>query len=232
MENLVLLLNASFALVNLPFTIMLIVVVLYWMTVIVGALDVSVLDFDLDLDADADLDFDADADLDVDAEGGDVDGAHSSGEGLRAVLRYLNMGEVPVTIVVTFFVLSSWTISVLANWYLNRSASVLFGLLVFVPNVLVSAHIAKYAAVPFRAVFRQLDKGTSRTEDMIGKRCTVTTTEATESFGRAAIEAKGPPIILNVRTENETLKKGDGAVIVAFNEEAGVYIISKLEMEV
>ena len=46
---------------NLPFTIMLGLVILYWVGVILGALDIELFDFDLDLDGDADIDVDADA---------------------------------------------------------------------------------------------------------------------------------------------------------------------------
>ena len=51
---------------NLVFTVMLGIVIIYWIMVILGALDV---DF-LDIDFDSDVDVDADVDADVDGTGG------------------------------------------------------------------------------------------------------------------------------------------------------------------
>ena len=58
------LMRFSFDMVNLPFTVLLLVVMLYWGCVIAGAMD---LDF-FDIDADAEVDMDADVDVDVDAD--------------------------------------------------------------------------------------------------------------------------------------------------------------------
>ena len=56
----------------ITYSILLMVFLLYWMTVIIGVFDFSSLDFDIDIDADVDMDVDVDvdADTDVDASGG------------------------------------------------------------------------------------------------------------------------------------------------------------------
>jgi hypothetical protein len=62
----------SFEPVNLFPTILLIITVLYWMAVMLGALDMGFLDFDLDAD------FETDVEVDIDL-GSEVDGDVSSG---------------------------------------------------------------------------------------------------------------------------------------------------------
>ena len=47
-------LQAALAAVNLPYTVFLGLILLYWLTVIIGALDLDL--FNIDLDADADVD--------------------------------------------------------------------------------------------------------------------------------------------------------------------------------
>ena len=226
MDGLSDLLKACFTAINMPYTLLLGVVFLYWISVIAGALDISVLDFDADLDGDADLDLDA-----------DVDGAGDLGDvgdgGIRAVLRYFNVGEVPLTIIISFFALSLWAIGILSNWYLHRNSSVLLGLALMVPNVLVSLHVAKFCSIPFRALFKALDKGSGeQNEDLIGRRCTVTTSTATPTFGQVEVKTKGAPLLLSVRSDGETLPRGTSAVIMEFDKPAGLYTISKLDMEV
>jgi hypothetical protein len=220
------LIKACFTAINLPYTLLLGVVFLYWLSVIAGALDISVLDFDVDLDGDADIDLDADIDAD-----GDISDVGDGG--IRAVLRYFNIGEVPLTIIISFFALSLWTIGILANWYLHRNQSALLGMALIVPNVLVSLHVAKFCSIPFKALFKALDHGSGdQNEDLVGRQCTVTTSTATATFGQVEVKTKGAPLLLSVRTDGETLPRGTSAVIMELDEAAGLYMISKLDMEV
>ena len=53
---------------NLPLTLLLGVITLYWLMVIIGVLSADSLDFDVDTgDIDVGVDLDADADVDIDA---------------------------------------------------------------------------------------------------------------------------------------------------------------------
>ena len=72
MEQLSQLFAACFTAVNLPYTLLLIAMLLYWLSVIAGALDISILDLDIDLDANVDLDADVDLGADVDLDGDDA----------------------------------------------------------------------------------------------------------------------------------------------------------------
>ncbi len=229
MQQLAELLAACFATVNMPYTLLLIVVFLYWISVIAGALDVSVLDVDVDLDGDMDMDLDMDVDADVD--GGEL--AAGGESGFQSILRYFNVGEVPVTILLSFFIISAWAIGIVSNWYLHRNHSMVMGLIVLVPNVLISLHVAKLCSLPFRALFKALDKGVGQhEEDLIGRRCVVTTSLATDAFGQVEVKTGGAPLLLSVNTDGDELAKGASAVIIDFDKAKGLYVISKLEMEV
>src|SRR5689334_13025861 len=85
--------------INLPFTILLGIVVLYWILVAVGA-------FGLDFGADGDIDADAGADI-ADADAG----------WFSHFLNFINVGEVPITIVLSFLTLSAWFLSIVVNYY-------------------------------------------------------------------------------------------------------------------
>ena len=104
------LLYVAFTPVNLFFTVLLLLVLVYWIMVILGALDVDFLDIDFDSDVDAD------ADVDMDFQGGGF---------LRGILEFFYIGEVPVMVLVSVFSLSVWTISVLGNYYLNPNSSLI-----------------------------------------------------------------------------------------------------------
>jgi hypothetical protein len=57
----------------------------------------------------------------------------------------------------------------------------------------------------------------------------VTTSEATPEFGQAEIKTDGAPLLLNVRTLNDTsLSRGETAVVVRVDKDRSLYFITPL----
>ncbi len=82
------LMQLAFYPINMVFTMLLISIVVYWLTVILGVLDTDLFDMDLpDMDADADMDADVDANLDTGVAWG--------------VLHWFYVGEVPIMMLLT-----------------------------------------------------------------------------------------------------------------------------------
>ena len=200
---------------NLPFTILLGLVLVYWTGVILGALDIELFDFDLDFDGDADVD------ADVGAVGG----------GGIALLQFFHVGTVPLSILLSFFILSLWIISVVANYYLG-SGSLLVVLLLLVPNLIASLFFTKLFTLPIRALFRKLETESHEFEVVVGRICTVKTSKVDPSTGQAEVETSGAPLLLNVRTRGEeVLERGDEAIILEHDTVNHVYMVKKLEIE-
>src|SRR5690606_3618928 len=100
----------------LPFTFLLIAVVVYWLTVIAGVVGVDSLD--VDIDADADVDVGIDGDLDADADAGHHGHTGGTMGAFQGFLVLINAHHVPLLIVLSFFIASMWTGSMLGNYYL------------------------------------------------------------------------------------------------------------------
>lgn len=212
--------HANFALVNLPYTMFLALILLYWFTVVLGMLDLSLLDFDLDLDLDADADVDVDADVDADLAGG----------GWLQILTFFNVGHVPVMVILSILALSMWAISMLGNNYL-QSHSLLVAGLIFVPNFIASLFVAKILTQPLRGIFRQLAKEEQQVK-VVGSSCVITTSEVTAEFGEAEVTSGGAPIRIQVRPrESETFARGEEALVFDHDLDAHVYRICKLKLE-
>jgi len=102
--------NETFQLVNLPATCLLLLCLLYWSMVIIGAIGVDA--FDIDFDADVDV-----GDLDLE---GDFD---SHPGGFNSLAEFMHLKEVPLVIVGSVFALLFWSASFFGNHMLNPSAT-------------------------------------------------------------------------------------------------------------
>lgn len=209
------LLDASVSVVNLPYTVLLCLVLVYWVTVILGLFDLQTFDLDLEFDGDAGSDF-----------GGGPGAAHT-------VLHFFNVGEVPLMLVVSVMSVCMWSASVWLTDYFQTN-SLWFALALFVPNVLISAFIAKFATAPFRAFYKTLEKEAVSHVDVVGRFCFVRTGEVTEEFGQAEVvmDQDGVPLRINVRVRNEPpLHKGDEGIVLEYLSEDQTYVITALQSE-
>ena len=161
-------LELCFTSVNFPFTILLILVFFYWVFFIVGAVGLDSLDLDFDaFDLDADVDLDVDVDVDVDADAGAHLG-HSSGM-LVSMLRFLNVGDVPLMIWATFFAFFLWAGAIMGSHYFNPELGFLIATATFVPNLIGSLFLTKLATAPFRLVFKHANAGIAAPIKIVGK---------------------------------------------------------------
>ncbi|MEZ5041749.1 MAG: DUF1449 family protein [Saprospiraceae bacterium] len=203
------LLQAAFSLNNIVFTVLLGMVLLYWLSVFLGLLDMG--SFDVDLEVDADLDVDADI----------------AGGNLAGVLHFFNFGKLPFMIVMSFLILSMWVISILLNHYFGYG-SLGFALLMFFPNLAASLLITKVVTSPFVPVFESLD-GTEDPIDYIGQVCTLTLSAAPNDLGQAELLVNGSNLLVNVMADNQLINKGEKALIIQENKEKSYFIIQKID---
>ena len=202
----------AITLVNLPFTTLLGFVVIYWLLVIVGALDMNAFDFDLD----------------VDAEG------HGAGESQigMAVAHFFHCDEGPFMAIVSLLTVFLWMGAMLLNHYFNSVHSWLMAGVLVVPNIVVSVALTKAIVFPVFSLLRRVQVTDEPSSvQMLGQVCRVVTLTADANAGQAEIERHGAPLRINVRVgEGEpSLSKGDSAVIFSENKENNTYLIKKLE---
>lgn len=216
-------LREAVAPVNLPFTILLGLVVGYWLLVSIGLLD---------MDADATPDFHADVHL---PHGGGASHAvdlHGASEGfqgtVKSALQFLNIGNVPAMIVLSIMSLSFWTWSMIGNHYFNEG-SAMRALVLFAPNLVLTILLTKLLTSPLKRLFQTLNREYEEHKPVVGRTCMITTNEVTDKFGQAQIDTSGAPLLINVRTFGDTiLKKGESALIIKEDKENNIYTVAKL----
>lgn len=191
--------------VNFGLTILLGCFVFYWAVVMIGIADIDAFDLDVDVDADA------------------------GGVQFMSFLKFLNVGEVPLMILLTVFSLVLWLVGVLSYMLIGSAFfSVPMQLLSLLPMGILAVLLTKLLTQPLRKLFSQLDQDASAgAVEVVGMRCRVISSTVTERMGQVEIETDAAPVRLNVRTSAgaAVLKRGDEAVVVADRDENGLYIV-------
>jgi len=207
----------SFSMINIIPTFLLFFSLVYWVIVMIGAIDTDFFDIDVDLDIDADIDVDVDV---------DVDAPDSVNIGwFNSILVFFNLGQIPLMIFITFLSLPMWFIAVVGNYYLGIT-NFLFGLVLLIPNFIVSLFIAKFATMPFVKLFTKLKKEGTTAQSLTGKVCRVVLIASDEKMGQAEIKDDGTSYLINTKSaQGQVIKKGETALIIEFDEEKNIYHI-------
>ena len=230
-------LNECVNTVNLPVTLLMIGVLLYWMMVIVGVVGMDAIDLDFDMDADVGIDADVGVDGGVDTAPATSFGGGSSTTGndgiFRQVFDFFYLGEIPIVIVATFFMLAFWFATIATNHWYNFDQSLLISLAWLIPNVIVSLVFTRTSMIPFIYIFKKPPPENKTREEMFGLTGRVITSEVTEKFGQLEVKPDNEPeMILNVRTQpGERLGKGDTAKIVSYNHDNGTFLVELTKWE-
>ena len=214
--------NAAISLPNIIPTALLGLVLLYWITVIVGALDFDTLDPDID----GEVDIEADPSVNTAAQATDANPEGGiSISWLNSILIFFNISKVPFMLFLTMLILPLWVISIMANHYLGIE-SLIGGLIVLAPVFLVSLFVAKFLTIPFVKLFDHMQKEDVESKTAIGKICVASTVITDKKMGQAQVKTSGSPLLLNVITsEGHALKSGDSALVVAYLKDRNLYLI-------
>jgi hypothetical protein len=228
----------SVRLVNLPFTILLAGVVLYWLCVGLGFLHCGEGAHDVGVDAHGDFHADGHADVHADGHvdaGGHAESAHGHGDlshgWLTSALKFLNVGEVPAMIILSILILCTWISSMVSNHYWNDQ-SLMRALAFFVPNLVVSAIVTRYVTFPLKKFFTALNREYDEHQALIGRSGTVVTSEVNKEFGQVEITTKGSPLLLNARTlDDQILKKGESCFVVKEDAARNLHFVVKVSSD-
>ena len=156
-----------------------------------------------------------------------------SGASLGALTtRWLNLDSIPIFIWFGTFGFCWWVLS-LGLWIQIDQAryepTLVSSLILAGRNLVIAILITKVVTYPLKRFF---ERGSAyRPEHLVGNTCEIETTEATEEFGRARYRTDGAPLLLNVRTRGESLKKGDTAQIIDFDPQSKIYFVQSVEAQ-
>lgn len=208
------LLDASVRFPTVIFTIGLGICLVYWLFVLLGALDIDLF--------------------------GDAAGAKGGVEGLKGIKldhdadvdgggfwHSLGLATVPVTISISVIMLVCWIASLLAMRYAGSSVGSLAGWLpavVLLAVIIIGVPLAGVLVRPLGPVF-EIKVGKSN-RDYIGHVCTITTGHVDDGFGQATVEDGGTVLVIPVRCDRkDALARGHKALIIDFDDARAAYVV-------
>ncbi|MEM1354375.1 MAG: hypothetical protein AAGC44_02375 [Planctomycetota bacterium] len=201
--------DAMLSPVNLVLTVMLVFCLGYWLLVAFGSVALDSLDIELDTDL-------------------DTDGGFGGGSIALGVGKFLNVGEVPLMILLSIYLLVLWLVGMFAHPWVG-GWGVILQVLALVPMGIVAALVTKLLTQPLASVFRKMreDEEAERHLNLVGMRGRVISGEVNDRYGQIEVETTGNPVKLNARiaTGDASVLKGREVVIVSEQEEDNTYIV-------
>ena len=202
--------DAATAFPTAVLTVLLGVVLVYWVLALIGLVDFESGGISLDVDLDGGLD------------------------NVGVVAGYLvaiGLNGVPFSVVVSLIVLVSWTLCCMAAMWLlplipTATLGVIAGAAALLVSVALSLPLTAAALRPLRGLF--VTHSARSNAGLIGERCKVLSQSVDEEFGRAEVSTRGAGLNLKVwaKTPNR-LSRGSIARILEYDQSGGRYLIAE-----
>lgn len=198
------------------FTVLLGLVLFYWLVAVIGLVDIDFLDIDADVDA-----------------GDSVSGPNA----LAGLLMRFGLGGVPVTISLSIVIIVGWFVCYygaymllpLADDYVSSLGSIAaaviryaLGVPLFFGSLYVGLKVASLLIKPLRPLFVTAQQKTS--DRVLGQVAIVRTSRVDQSFGEATLSDGGAGLVLQVRaTAGQTLERHARVIPIEYLEEKNAY---------
>lgn len=182
---------------------LLLLVVLYWLSAVLGVVDIDSADVDADLDADADTDV------------------------FAGWLSRFKLDGIPLTITLSFIVLVSWVICFLAIHFIypllpETWIQIMVGFWVLIIAPVIAALMVSPLLQPLKPLFRK-QLVTSNT-DLVGQYAMVRSGKVTATFGEAEFKDGGAGLIIKIRAaEPNQISRGDQVALLSYDAASGTY---------
>lgn len=193
------------------YTVLLGVVVIYWVLAVAGMVDIEHSGIDVDVQTHA-------------------DGDTSDVGQLASYVVAFGLNGVPFSVAVSLLVLVSWTLSCLGGeWLLplvpTLPLKLLAGTVLLVASAAIAIPLAAVAIRPLRGLF--VSHTAVSNAALVGQACRVVTGVVNEKDGRAEVARRGASLNIRVWAPTpNTLKRGSQALILEYDEVAGRYLIA------
>lgn len=226
---------------NAVMTVIMGIIVVFWLFTFLSGAGFDALDVDFDLDVDADVDVDVpevniypgteiDTDVDVDADADtDTDVAADKEPGFfMKFLNFMNVGKVPFMLIISTLKLFMWVGSLITTSLVNVTGWGLWSLLILLPIGIIGLFCTKLATNPMVKMFKAIGYKGEEAIDFLGRSGKMLSNIKDQKIGTAEFIVDQNPIKLNVISiDGEELRYGDYVLIADESNDKKIYYVSK-----
>ncbi|MCC8145767.1 MAG: DUF1449 family protein [Bacteroidales bacterium] len=211
---------------NAVMTVVMGIILLYWLFVFLSGVGIDDLDLGFDFDVDVP---DADTDTDVDTSEPDGEGAGEKEPGFFIkFLNFMNVGKVPFMLILSAFKFFIWLGSLITTSFINVSTWGAWSLLILFPLAFISLFFTKITTNPMAKIFKELGYRGEDEIDFIGRSGKMLSNIKDKKIGTAEIMIDNNPIKLNVVSmDGQELKYGEYVIIEDESDDKRTYYVSK-----
>lgn len=219
--------NLMHPLPNAVTTVIMGILMLYWLFALVSGAGLEDMDVGFDLDGDMpDGDVGADHDVDSDADH-DVHTEKSPGFFMR-FLNFLNVGRVPFMLVLSAFKFFLWIGSLITTQFIEVASWGAWSLLILIPIGFISVFFTRFATNPLAKFFKEIGYKGEEAIDFLGRSGKMLSNIKDKKIGSAEFVIDKNPIKLNVMSiDGSELNYGDYVLVADESDDKKIYLVSK-----
>ena len=231
--------NLMHPLPNAVMTVIMAILVVYWLFVLLLGVgledldlgfdfDVDVPDIDVNADIEVDTDIDIDADADIDTDSDNEVAADKSPGFFAHFLNFMNVGRVPFMLVLSTLKFFIWIGSLITTSLVNITAWGLYSLLILIPIAIIAVFFTKFATNPMVKFFKEIGYKGEEEIDFLGRSGKMLSNIKNEKIGIAEFLVDKNPIKLNVKSlDGAEIKYGEYVVIMDESDDKKYYLVNK-----
>jgi hypothetical protein len=216
---------------NAVMTVVMGILVIYWLFVLLSGAGLDDLDlgFDFDVDVPEPGTPEVDADADIDASDGDNDVPAEKSQGFFVkFLTFLNVGKVPFMLILSTFKFFIWIGTLITTKFIDVTSWGLLSLLILLPLALISVFWTKLTTTPMAKLFKEVGYSGEEEIYFLGRSGQMLSNIKDKKIGTAEFSVNGDPVKLNVMSiDGEELKYGDYVMIADESDDRKTYLVSK-----
>ncbi|MDR0395616.1 MAG: YqiJ family protein [Tannerella sp.] len=221
--------NLMHPLPNAVMTVIMAILLVYWLFVFLSGVGLD--DPDLGFDFDVDV---PDADVpDVDGEMESVDSEHEAAPEkspgfFMKFLHFVNVGRVPFMFLFSTLKFFMWIGSLITTSIINVTSWGLLSLLILIPIAMIAVLCTKYATNPMVKFFKEIGYRGEEEIDFLGRSGKMLSSIRDEKIGTAEFIIGDNPISLNVKSRDGTeIRYGDYVVVMDESDDKKYYMVDK-----
>ncbi len=190
---------------NIIPTVLLGLILMYWIIVIIGFLDLEFLDFDLD-----------------------VEGSEAAGV-ISGFFVFLNVAELPFMLFFSILTLNFWILSMFL-YYLPISPGGFLNGILLIPTFVLSMFVTKYETWPLKSIFKASEQQNKKVSPTVNDFCILRCDIDHGQMGQAEMKKDHGTIVINVvpDVDGESFSKGEEAFVRRKDMNKNIFYIRKL----